>query len=115
MTSGGLPAEAGEIRVVTSSSFVPDRQQQDRSSGVGVAEADLRFRAYQLLPDHVPRMLSRGEGRVIFIASERGIMTPPELIDYGMTKSAQLAISRGTAELTKGTNVIQPRGRPRSL
>jgi hypothetical protein len=37
-------------------------------------------------------------------------MTPP---DYGMTKSAQLAISRGMAELTKGTNVIEPRGRPR--
>jgi 3-oxoacyl-[acyl-carrier protein] reductase len=60
-------------------------------------------------------MPSRGEGGVIFIASENGIMTPPELIDYGMTKSAQLAISRGMAELTKGTNVIQPRGRPRSL
>lgn len=32
-------------------------------------------------------------------------MTPPEMIHYGLTKSAQLAVARGLAELTKGTNV----------
>ena len=54
---------------------------------------------------YFPRMLERNWGRVIFISSESGIMTPPEMIHYGVTKSSQLAISRGLAELTKGTSV----------
>lgn len=54
---------------------------------------------------YFPGMLSRNWGRVIFISSESGVMTPVEMIHYGMTKSSQLAISRGLAELTKGTAV----------
>jgi 3-oxoacyl-[acyl-carrier protein] reductase len=54
---------------------------------------------------YFPRMLKRNDGRVIFISSESGVMTPPEMIHYGVTKSSQLAISRGLAELTKGTAV----------
>lgn len=54
---------------------------------------------------YFPRMLERNDGRVIFISSESGVMTPPEMIHYGVTKSSQLAISRGLAELTKGTAV----------
>lgn len=54
---------------------------------------------------YFPRMLSSGWGRVIFVASESGVMTPPEMIHYGMTKSSQLALCRGMAELTKGTAV----------
>jgi NAD(P)-dependent dehydrogenase (short-subunit alcohol dehydrogenase family) len=54
---------------------------------------------------YFPRMLQRNDGRVIFISSESGVMTPAEMIHYGVTKSAQLAISRGLAELTKGTAV----------
>ena len=54
---------------------------------------------------YFPRMIERNWGRVIFISSESGIMTPPEMIHYGVTKSSQLAISRGLAELTKGTAV----------
>jgi NAD(P)-dependent dehydrogenase (short-subunit alcohol dehydrogenase family) len=54
---------------------------------------------------YFPRMLQRNDGRIIFISSESGIMTPAEMIHYGVTKSAQLAISRGLAELTKGTAV----------
>jgi NAD(P)-dependent dehydrogenase (short-subunit alcohol dehydrogenase family) len=50
-------------------------------------------------------MLERDFGRIIFISSESGIMTPPEMIHYGFTKSAQLAVARGLAELTKGTRV----------
>jgi NAD(P)-dependent dehydrogenase (short-subunit alcohol dehydrogenase family) len=50
-------------------------------------------------------MLERDFGRIIFISSESGIMTPPEMIHYGLTKSAQLALARGLAELTRGTNV----------
>jgi 3-oxoacyl-[acyl-carrier protein] reductase len=51
------------------------------------------------------RMLQKNWGRVIFISSESGVMTPPEMVHYGVTKSSQLALSRGLAELTKGTGV----------
>jgi 3-oxoacyl-[acyl-carrier protein] reductase len=54
---------------------------------------------------YFPRMLERNWGRVIFISSESGVMTPPEMIHYGLTKSSQLAVSRGMAEMTKGTAV----------
>lgn len=53
----------------------------------------------------MPGMLERNWGRVLFISSESGINIPEEMIHYGMTKTAQLAVSRGLAERTKGTNV----------
>lgn len=54
---------------------------------------------------YFPRMLKKNAGRIIFISSESGLMTPAEMVHYGMTKSAQLAVSRGLAERTKGTAV----------
>lgn len=54
---------------------------------------------------YLPGMLKRNQGRIIFISSESGVNIPVEMIHYGMTKTAQLAIARGLAELTKGTNV----------
>jgi len=51
------------------------------------------------------KMLAKGWGRIIFISSESAIQIPEEMIHYGMTKTAQLAIARGLAELTKGTAV----------
>jgi NAD(P)-dependent dehydrogenase (short-subunit alcohol dehydrogenase family) len=50
-------------------------------------------------------MLKRNWGRVVFISSESGLNIPKEMIHYGMSKTAQLAISRGLAELTRGTAV----------
>jgi NAD(P)-dependent dehydrogenase (short-subunit alcohol dehydrogenase family) len=54
---------------------------------------------------YLERMLAKGEGRILFVSSESGSQIPVEMIHYGMTKTAQLAISRGLAELTRGTNV----------
>lgn len=54
---------------------------------------------------YFPKMLAKSWGRVIFISSESGVFIPDEMIHYGMTKTAQLAVSRGMAELTKGTAV----------
>lgn len=54
---------------------------------------------------YFPKMLKKNWGRVIFISSESGVFIPEEMIHYGVTKTAQLAVSRGLAELTKGTNV----------
>lgn len=52
-----------------------------------------------------PKMLQKNWGRIIFISSESAVFIPDEMIHYGMTKTAQLAVSRGLAELTKGTDV----------
>ena len=54
---------------------------------------------------YLPRMKAAGWGRIIFISSESGICPPAEMVHYGMTKSAQLSISRGMAETCAGTNV----------
>ena len=50
-------------------------------------------------------MLQRDWGRIVFISSESGLQIPPEMIHYGVTKTAQLGLSRGLAELTAGTGV----------
>jgi len=54
---------------------------------------------------YLPGMRKRNWGRVVFISSESAIQIPVEMIHYGMTKTAQLAISRGLAETTVGTGV----------
>ena len=54
---------------------------------------------------HLPRMLARNWGRIVFISSESGLQIPAEMIHYGVTKTAQLALARGMAETTRGTAV----------
>lgn len=54
---------------------------------------------------YFPQMIAKNWGRIIFISSESAIMIPDEMIHYGTTKTAQLAVSRGLAELTKNTAV----------
>jgi NAD(P)-dependent dehydrogenase (short-subunit alcohol dehydrogenase family) len=54
---------------------------------------------------YMPGMLKRNWGRIVFISSESAINIPKEMIHYGMTKTAQLAVSRGLAEMTRGTAV----------
>jgi NAD(P)-dependent dehydrogenase (short-subunit alcohol dehydrogenase family) len=53
----------------------------------------------------LPGMKRRDWGRIIFISSESGIQIPAEMVHYGMTKSAQLSVSRGIAETLAGTRV----------
>jgi NAD(P)-dependent dehydrogenase (short-subunit alcohol dehydrogenase family) len=54
---------------------------------------------------YLPGMLKKNWGRVIFISSESAQQPPPEMIHYGMTKTAQVSISRGLAESVAGTGV----------
>ena len=54
---------------------------------------------------HLARMQERGWGRVVFISSESGICPPGDMVHYGMSKSAQLSVSRGLAETCAGTGV----------
>ncbi|UZD24472.1 SDR family NAD(P)-dependent oxidoreductase [Algoriphagus halophytocola] len=59
----------------------------------------------RLARQYFPKMLAKNWGRIIFISSESGVFIPDEMIHYGMTKTAQLAVARGLAELTKGSDV----------
>src|SRR5450432_1004637 len=54
---------------------------------------------------YLPGMLARNWGRILFISSESALQIPVEMIQYGMTKTAQLAVARGLAEMTAGTGV----------
>ncbi|AUC97844.1 hypothetical protein CWS35_29070 [Bradyrhizobium sp. SK17] len=59
----------------------------------------------RLARSYFPGMIARDWGRVIFVASESGLLVPPDMVHYGMTKTAQLAIARGLAANTRGTRV----------
>ncbi|MET0526971.1 MAG: SDR family oxidoreductase [Microvirga sp.] len=52
-----------------------------------------------------PGMLQRNQGRIIFVSSESALSVPKDMIHYAVTKTAQLTVARGLAELTKGTRV----------
>ncbi len=54
---------------------------------------------------YLPGMFQRNWGRVVFISSESGVNIPVEMIHYGVTKTAQIALARGLAETTAGTGV----------
>ncbi|SDO99003.1 Short-chain dehydrogenase [Nakamurella panacisegetis] len=53
----------------------------------------------------MPTMLDRGWGRIVFVASESGVDVPADMIHYGSTKAAMLALSNGLAKLTRGSAV----------
>lgn len=53
----------------------------------------------------LPSMLENGWGRILFIGSESGVNIPADMLHYGVTKAAMLALSNGLAKLTRGTEV----------
>ena len=54
---------------------------------------------------YLAAMLKRNWGRIIFISSESAVQIPAEMVHYGMTKTAQIAVARGIAESVAGTGV----------
>lgn len=77
-----------------------------------IADADWReifevnvMSGVRLSSAYLPGMLARNWGRIVFISSESGLMTPGEMMHYGMSKTSQLAVARGFAVATKGTGV----------
>jgi NAD(P)-dependent dehydrogenase (short-subunit alcohol dehydrogenase family) len=54
---------------------------------------------------YLPGMLQRNWGRILFMSSESGVQIPNEMIHYGMTKAAELALVNGIAQLTRKTGV----------
>ena len=102
-----VAAALDEIRAV-----VPDAELTGIAADLSTAEGSAALVAQVADADilraarhYLPAMVRRGWGRVVFISSESAIMIPKEMIDYGMTKTAQLAVSRGLAELVSGTGV----------
>jgi NAD(P)-dependent dehydrogenase (short-subunit alcohol dehydrogenase family) len=59
----------------------------------------------RLARHYTPKMVKRGWGRVVFISSESALHIPTEMVHYGMTKTAQIAVARGLAETVAGTGV----------
>lgn len=59
----------------------------------------------RLSRQYLPQMKEKNWGRIVFVSSESAINIPAEMIHYGMTKTAQLAVARGLAETTAGTAV----------
>jgi len=54
---------------------------------------------------YLPQMLQRNWGRVVFLSSESGLNIPPDMLHYGVTKTANLAVSRGLAKRLAGSGV----------
>lgn len=54
---------------------------------------------------YLPKMLEKNWGRIVFISSESALQVPVEMIHYGVTKTAQISLARGLAEMTAGTKV----------
>jgi len=59
----------------------------------------------RLTRHYLPGMLKKNWGRILFISSESAVQIPAEMIHYGMTKTAQVAVARGIAESVAGTGV----------
>lgn len=53
----------------------------------------------------LPSMLARGRGRVLFVSSESGVDVPADMVPYGVSKAAALALANGLAKTTRGTGV----------
>jgi NAD(P)-dependent dehydrogenase (short-subunit alcohol dehydrogenase family) len=77
-----------------------------------ISDADwLRFYEVNVLSGvrltrhYLPGMLRKNWGRLIFISSESGQQIPAEMVHYGMTKTAQIAVARGVAESVAGTGI----------
>jgi NAD(P)-dependent dehydrogenase (short-subunit alcohol dehydrogenase family) len=59
----------------------------------------------RLARHYLPGMEERNWGRIVYVSSESAINIPLEMIHYGVTKTAQLAVARGLAEMTAGTGI----------
>jgi NAD(P)-dependent dehydrogenase (short-subunit alcohol dehydrogenase family) len=77
---------------------IPD-SEWERFFNVNILSGVRLSRAY------LPGMKKKNWGRVVFISSESGVQIPVEMIHYGVTKTAQLGLSRGLAETCAGTGV----------
>lgn len=59
----------------------------------------------RLTRHYLPNMMHAGWGRVVFVSSESALQIPPEMVHYGVSKTAQLAVARGFAEAAANSGV----------
>ncbi|HEX5866184.1 MAG TPA: SDR family oxidoreductase [Beijerinckiaceae bacterium] len=114
--AGDVGSEGGATRVIAA---VPDVDILVNNTGIfepkpffAIGDDDWRrffeinvLSGVRLSRHFTPRMVERGWGRVVFISSESAVQIPVEMVHYGMTKTAQLAVARGLAETVTGTGV----------
>jgi NAD(P)-dependent dehydrogenase (short-subunit alcohol dehydrogenase family) len=102
-----LVAEAGRVDILVNNVGifwpVPFLEINDRD-WFHIFEVNV-MSGVRLARELLPQMLKRNWGRIIFISSESALQIPPEMVHYGVTKTAQLALSRGIAETVAGTGV----------
>ncbi|TGN08147.1 SDR family NAD(P)-dependent oxidoreductase [Leptospira ilyithenensis] len=102
-----LQAKIGEVDVlINNAGFFEPKSffEITREDWTQIYETNVLSGA-RLTQIYLKGMIKRNWGRVIFISSESAINIPVEMVHYGMSKTAQLSIARGSAELCKGTNV----------
>jgi NAD(P)-dependent dehydrogenase (short-subunit alcohol dehydrogenase family) len=104
---GALIAELPEVDVLVNNAGIFEPKPFE-----DIPDADwLRFfetnvmSGVRLARHYFPGMLARNWGRIVFVSSESAVQIPVEMIHYGTTKTAQLALARGLAERTHGTGV----------
>ena len=122
-TRGAVDGYAGDLSLADAAQDVVRRH-----AGIGILVNNLGIfepKAFEDIPDEdwrrffdvnvlsgvrlarlvLPAMKQANWGRIIFISSESAVQIPTEMIHYGMTKTAQLAVSRGLAESVAGTGI----------
>jgi NAD(P)-dependent dehydrogenase (short-subunit alcohol dehydrogenase family) len=113
---GDVGSQEGTARVIGA---VPDVDILVNNAGIfapkpffEISDADWRhffevnvLSGVRLARHYTPGMVVRGWGRVVFVSSESALQIPVEMVHYGTTKTAQLAVSRGLAETVAGTGV----------
>jgi NAD(P)-dependent dehydrogenase (short-subunit alcohol dehydrogenase family) len=84
-----------------------DVAQGDQARDVidSLGAVDILMSAVRLSRQLLPGMLAQGWGRIVFISSESGVNVPADMIHYGVSKAAILALGNGLAKLTRGTQV----------
>ena len=102
-----LLAEAGELDILVNNLGIFEPKPFEQISDddwIRFFEVNV-MSGVRLARHHLPAMKARNWGRIVFISSESGICPPAEMVHYGMSKSAQLSLSRGLAETCAGTGV----------
>jgi NAD(P)-dependent dehydrogenase (short-subunit alcohol dehydrogenase family) len=104
---GELLAELGEVDVLVNNVGLFDvAALEDITDDDWQRYFDVNVMSGVRLSRHaLPRMIARGWGRIVFIASEAGVDVPADMLHYGTTKAAVLALSNGLAKRTRGTRV----------
>lgn len=105
--AGALASRFPQVDILVNNLGIFEREAFDQ-----IADADWQryfkvnvMSGVRLARAYLPGIKQRDWGRIVFISSESGIQIPGDMIHYGMTKTAQLAVSRGLAETCAGTGV----------